>query len=99
MEIFDFHRKTWNIGSPMLTNRHGLGVGCIGGPLYAIGGHDGWSFVKTVERYDPETCTWSYVASMSHARCTLGVGVLENRYRSFLIETYKIKLLFVHLLF
>ena len=66
----------------MLTNRHGLGVGCIGGPLYAIGGHDGWSFLNTVERFDPETCVWSYVASMANARCTLGVGVLENRFVS-----------------
>jgi kelch-like protein 1/4/5 len=79
IEIFDFQKKTWNIGPPMLTNRHGLGVGCIGGPLYAIGGHDGWSFLNTVERFDPETCVWSYVASMANARCTLGVGVLENR--------------------
>ncbi len=79
IEIFDFQKKTWNIGPPMLTNRHGLGVGCIGGPLYAIGGHDGWSFLNTVERFDPETCVWSYVASMTNARCTLGVAVLENR--------------------
>jgi kelch-like protein 1/4/5 len=79
IEIFDFQKKTWSIGPPMLTNRHGLGVGCIGGPLYAIGGHDGWSFLNTVERFDPETCVWSYVASMTNARCTLGVTVLENR--------------------
>lgn len=75
----------------MLTNRHGLGVGCIGGPLYAIGGHDGWSFLNTVERFDPVTCVWSYVASMTNARCTLGVAVLDNRclfIRSTLIEIF-----------
>jgi kelch-like protein 1/4/5 len=78
-EIFDFQKKTWSIGPPMLTNRHGLGVACLAGPLYAIGGHDGWSFLKTVERFDSETCIWSYVASMSYARCTLGVAALDHR--------------------
>ena len=34
----------------MLTHRHGLGVSVLGGPLYAVGGHDGWSYLNTVER-------------------------------------------------
>lgn len=35
---------------PMNTHRHGLGVAVLGGPLYAVGGHDGWSYLNTVER-------------------------------------------------
>lgn len=36
----------------MNTHRHGLGVAVLNGPLYAVGGHDGWSCLSTVERYD-----------------------------------------------
>ena len=79
IEIFDFQKRSWHVGPPMLNNRHGLSVACVSGPLYAIGGHDGWSFLKTVERFDPVIGSWSYVASMGNARCTLGVAVLDHR--------------------
>ena len=51
----------------------------LGGPLYAVGGHDGWSYLSSVERYDPETEVWMHVASMSAPRSTLGVAVVGNR--------------------
>jgi hypothetical protein len=63
----------------MLSNRCDLGIECIGGPLYAIGGHDGRAILNTVERFDPGTSEWTYVASMINARCTLGVAILDNR--------------------
>ncbi len=71
--------KTWTSGPSMLTNRYDLGIEYIGGPLYAIGGHDGRAILDTVERFDPKTSEWTYVASMINVRCTLGVAVLENR--------------------
>lgn len=60
----------------MITNRHGLCAAVLGGPLYVIGGHDGWSFLNTVERWDPCTRTWSNVAPMTSMRSTAGVAVL-----------------------
>ena len=63
----------------MDTNRYDLGVVCIGNPLYAIGGHDGRTILNTVERFDPKTDEWTYVASMINARCTFGVAVIEDR--------------------
>lgn len=59
--------------------RHGLGVGVLEGPLYAVGGHDGWSYLNTVERYDPCSRAWSYVAPMTTQRSTVGVAVLNGR--------------------
>jgi len=59
--------------------RHGLGVGVMSGPLYAIGGHDGWSYLNTVERFDFGSMTWSYVAPMLTQRSTVGVAVLNGR--------------------
>lgn len=40
----------WSSLGPMGTHRHGLGVAILEGPLYAVGGHDGWSYLNTVER-------------------------------------------------
>lgn len=70
---------TWTCLNPMGTHRHGLCVAVLEGPLYAIGGHDGWSYLNTVERWDPVSKTWSYVAPMSAMRSTAGVAVLSGR--------------------
>ena len=64
---------------PMSTHRHGLGVGVLEGPMYSVGGHDGWSYLNTVERWDPQARQWSYVAPMSTSRSTVGVAVLRGK--------------------
>ncbi|CAK9294633.1 unnamed protein product [Gordionus sp. m RMFG-2023] len=63
----------------MITPRHGLGVATLGGLIYAVGGHDGWSYLNTVERYDPQAKTWSFVAQMNLARSTVSVVALDNK--------------------
>ena len=50
MECWDIESNSWTQLSPMNTHRHGLGVTVLGGPIYAVGGHDGWSYLNTVER-------------------------------------------------
>ena len=55
------------------------GVAVLEGPMYAVGGHDGWSYLNTVERWDPQARQWSFVAPMSSARSTVGVAVLANK--------------------
>lgn len=49
------------------------------GYLYAVGGHDGVNYLKTVERYDPERNEWTYVASMGARRGGVGVAALYGR--------------------
>lgn len=51
MEYLDLDYGVWYQLSAMNTHRHGLGVAVISGALYAVGGHDGWSYLNTVERY------------------------------------------------
>jgi len=46
------------------------------GYLYAVGGHDGITYLKTVEKYDPETNAWTSVASMGARRGGVGVATL-----------------------
>ncbi|XP_060247502.1 kelch-like protein 1 isoform X2 [Meriones unguiculatus] len=55
------------------------GVTVLEGPIYAVGGHDGWSYLNTVERWDPQSQQWTYVASMSIARSTVGVAALNGK--------------------
>uniref|UniRef100_G1LET7 BTB domain-containing protein n=1 Tax=Ailuropoda melanoleuca TaxID=9646 RepID=G1LET7_AILME len=61
--------KNWNF----------LGVTVLEGPIYAVGGHDGWSYLNTVERWDPQSQQWTFVASMSIARSTVGVAALNGK--------------------
>lgn len=46
---------------------------------FFTGGHDGSSYLNSVERYDPKTNEWSSnVAPTSSCRTSVGVGVLEG---------------------
>ena len=40
----------WSSVAPMSTHRHGVSVATLCGPMYAVGGHDGWSYLNSVER-------------------------------------------------
>ncbi|CAF4909084.1 unnamed protein product, partial [Rotaria sp. Silwood2] len=47
--------------------------------LYAIGGHDGVSYLNSVERFDPQTNQWSNdIAPTSSCRTSVGVAVLDG---------------------
>ena len=48
----------------------------LSGYLYAVGGHDGIIYLKTVERYNPVINEWTYVASMEARRGGVGVATL-----------------------
>lgn len=65
------------ISSLILSVRKGIAV--LEGPMYAVGGHDGWSYLNTVERWDPQARQWNYVASMSTPRSTVGVTALNGK--------------------
>lgn len=68
-----------------------LGVAVLEGPMYAVGGHDGWSYLNTVERWDPQARQWNFVASMSTPRSTVGVAILNGKYVK-TISVFKFKI-------
>lgn len=68
-----------------------LGVTVLEGPIYAVGGHDGWSYLNTVERWDPQSQQWTYVASMSIARSTVGVAALNGKWVYFPVIFNRLK--------
>lgn len=61
----------------MSKRRCGVGVAVLFELLYAVGGHDGQSYLNSIERYDPQTNQWSCdVAPTTSCRTSVGVAVL-----------------------
>jgi kelch-like protein 18 len=54
VERFDPNLGQWFPVTPMLTKRCRLGVAVLNGLLYACGGYDGASYLRSVEVYDVE---------------------------------------------
>ncbi|XP_034829155.1 kelch-like protein 5 [Maniola hyperantus] len=83
VECFDLTSLSWSTLAPMNTHRHGLGVAVLGdgpnSPIYAVGGHDGWIYLNSVERWDACSRTWTIVSPMAGARSTCGVAALRGR--------------------
>ncbi len=50
----------------------------LGRYLYAAGGNDGNSSLKTVERYDPHVNKWTEVSSMDKRRAGVGLAALNG---------------------
>ena len=44
------------------------------GSIYAVGGCDSWTCLNTVERYNPETKTWTKAAPLAVARRGCGIA-------------------------
>ncbi|KAG2458235.1 KLH18 protein, partial [Polypterus senegalus] len=68
VEVFDPIANRWERCQPMTTARSRVGVAVVNGLLYAIGGYDGQSRLSTVEVYNPDTDSWTQVASMNSKR-------------------------------
>ncbi|XP_077301559.1 kelch-like protein 28 [Arctopsyche grandis] len=75
METFNVARNRWTAAPPMAEKRARFAAVALGGYIYAIGGtcdiisnSNSNSTHDSVERYDPEAQTWTYVASLPEAR-------------------------------
>ncbi|KAF6772938.1 hypothetical protein AHF37_08413, partial [Paragonimus kellicotti] len=85
VQVFDPEANEWSdvsMASPKSTSvcvKHGLGVAVLEGVVYAVGGHDGWSYLNTVERWNGRAKSWSPVAPMAVQRSTVGVAALDGR--------------------
>lgn len=54
-----------------------VGVVCMDNYLYAVGGYDGQTQLKTMERYNVSRDVWEPMASMNHCRSAHGVTVYQ----------------------
>lgn len=73
-------KREWRPIANMSTRRSSVGVGVLGGLIYAVGGYDGNSrqCLCSVEVYVPEQDVWKRVADMSARRSGAAVGVLNG---------------------
>ena len=55
--------------------RGGVGLTSLGGYMFAVGGHDGKSYLNTAEMYSPATNTWKMISPMK--TCRAGAGVVS----------------------
>lgn len=56
-----------------------FGVATVENYLYAIGGFNGTSWLRTMERYDPLANQWTTMTPMSVPRSSFGVTVWNGR--------------------
>lgn len=54
-----------------------VGVVCMDNYLFAVGGYDGQTQLKTMERYTVARDVWEPMASMNHCRSAHGVTVYQ----------------------
>ncbi|CAB3407173.1 unnamed protein product [Caenorhabditis bovis] len=81
IEMMDPNRSgcAWSCVAPMSKRRCGVGVAVLDQLLYAIGGHDGLSYLNSIERYDPVTNKWSCdVAPTATCRTSVGVAACNG---------------------
>lgn len=50
MERYDPQSNEWHMVAPMSKRRCGVGVAVLNELLYAVGGHDGQSYLNSIER-------------------------------------------------
>ncbi|KAG6960801.1 hypothetical protein JG688_00009406 [Phytophthora aleatoria] len=80
VEYLDFHRGEWYPAAPMGTRRSYSGVAVTrANKIFVMGGTSSSSHHhKTMERYDPESNTWTSMPPMKNARSYLGATVVGD---------------------
>lgn len=54
-----------------------VGLAVVNGQLFAVGGFDGSTYLKTVEVFDRDSNQWRHSGSMNYRRLGGGVGVVR----------------------
>jgi N-acetylneuraminic acid mutarotase len=79
VEEYDPAADTWTSKASMASTREGLAAAAVNNKIYAIGGHDGSTYLATVEEYDPAADTWTSRASMAAPRTWLAAAAVDNK--------------------
>ncbi|CAI2727951.1 unnamed protein product [Schistosoma spindalis] len=78
VEIYHPSLGRWELSESMISKRSRIGVVALNGLLYAIGGFDGNSRLRTTEVYNPKTGKWATVASMICRRSAAGAAAYDG---------------------
>mmetsp|Transcript_10526 Transcript_10526/g.14596 ORF Transcript_10526/g.14596 Transcript_10526/m.14596 type:complete len:337 (+) Transcript_10526:149-1159(+) len=85
VESYDPVEKTWRIIGSLNVRRDNPGSAVLNGELYVFGGRTMIEHkeiegnLNTVEKYDPSTDSWHYVAPMPTGRRTMVVGTIGGK--------------------
>ena len=68
--------RQWSAVAPMNSPRAWPSVAVVDNHIYVMGGFDGSNRLRSVEAYDPEHDTWTYIANLNMCRAGSGAAVL-----------------------
>ncbi|KAK6009217.1 BTB/POZ domain protein [Ostertagia ostertagi] len=71
----------WTAVVAMNNRRSGVGLAVVNEKLFAVGGFDGTTYLKTAEVFDPEANQWRHHGCMNYRRLGGGVGVIRMPYQ------------------
>ncbi|XP_047210357.1 kelch-like protein 4 isoform X2 [Girardinichthys multiradiatus] len=77
VERYDPKTDTWTTVSSLSIPRDAVGVCLLGDRLYAVGGYDGQSYLKTVESYDAQNNEWTEEVPLNIGRAGACVVVVK----------------------
>ncbi|XP_077292755.1 kelch-like protein 28 [Arctopsyche grandis] len=82
VEVFCPHSEKWRTCAPLNKARAWTSAAEINGKIYALGGRQKGDLssdkIKSVECYDKNGDSWSFISDMSVARYGVAAGVLDN---------------------
>jgi hypothetical protein len=70
-EAYMLETESWEKIPNMLTARRALAAVSMSDGIYVMGGYDGSSYIKELEKYDHRMKKWVSLAPMNTPRCTL----------------------------
>ena len=68
--------KQWTTLSPMNTPRAWPACAVVDNKIFVMGGFDGANRLRSVEVYDIESDTWSFISTMNVCRAGCGSAVV-----------------------
>ncbi|XP_071960871.1 kelch-like protein 18 [Antedon mediterranea] len=75
-ERYNTQTHQWSPIQPMQVARAWPSVVAFDNQIYVFGGFDGTNRLRSVEKYNPHTDTWTFVANMSVCRAGCGAAVV-----------------------
>ncbi|XP_033099708.1 kelch-like protein 17 [Anneissia japonica] len=75
-ERYNTQTHQWSSIQPMQVARAWPAVVVFDNQIYVFGGFDGTNRLRSVEKYNPHTDTWTFVANMSACRAGCGAAVV-----------------------
>jgi hypothetical protein len=70
----------WVKTEDLIYNRKGHSAVMMPDGIYVIGGYDGTTYLKSIERYDFNTKRWKYICDMNYSKCHFSC-VTSNDYQ------------------